>query len=96
MNIGFDLIGDQKLAIDNSYGPASQRFANKNQLHKGIKGCPTAVRWLQRRLTELGYPTEVDGNIGNGCDAQIKQFQANRGLTPDGWVGTETVRQLLK
>ena len=96
MNIGFDLIGDQKLAIDNSYGPASQRFANKNQLHKGIKGCPTAVRWLQRRLTELGYPTEVDGNIGSGCDAQIKQFQANHGLTPDGWVGTETVRQLLK
>ena len=58
---------------------------------KEIKGCPTAVKWLQSRLNALGYHTEIDGNIGNGCDAMIKAFQRDHGLSADGWVGLKTV-----
>lgn len=103
MNIGFDyknrsgkVLKAGSLEEDGYFGNKSQAFAKDHQLHKGIKGCPTAVRWLQGRLNALGYHTEIDCNIGNGCDAMIKAFQRDRGLSADGWVGLKTVTELLK
>lgn len=103
MNIGFDyknrsgqVLKDGYLAEDGYFGPASQRFASDHQLHYDIKNCVTAVKWLQKRLSDLGYKTPVDGNIGPGCDAMIKAFQHDRGLTNNGWVGLNTTKELLK
>ena len=103
MNIGFDyknrsgqVLKSGYLEEDGYFGNKSQAFANEHQLHKGIKGCPTAVKWLQSRLNVLGYHTEIDGNIGNGCDAMIKSYQYDHGLSADGWVGLKTVTELLK
>ena len=94
MNKGFDT---SVLAEDGAFGSGSQAFADTHQLHKGISGCPTAVKWLQTRLNELGYyHGYIDGKFGNGTDTAIKAFQNARGLKADGWVGVLTTKELLK
>ena len=42
---------------------------------------------LQRRLTELGYPTQgIDGIVGPITRSAIRGFQADKALIPDGYV----------
>ena len=85
------------LEEDGAIGGGSQAFADTHQLHKGISGCPTAVKWLQTRLNELGYyHGYIDGKFGNGTDTAVKAFQNARGLKADGWVGVLTTKELLK
>ena len=94
------------LAVDGSYGPLSQAAANRHQLYKKalmvfrIKN--DYVTWLQNRLKELGYyKGRVDGSFWTETSTAVKQFQKDRGLVdkkgnPDGYVGKNTVKELLK
>ena len=42
---------------------------------------------LQRRLTALGYPTDgIDGIVGPNTRSAIRDFQANKGMVPDGYL----------
>lgn len=88
------------LAVDGSYGPLSQAEANKHQLYKkafvGLRIRNDYVRWLQNRLKELGYNIVVDGSFWKDTDKIVRQFQKDRGLKVDGYVGKNTVRELLK
>lgn len=97
MNIGFDLVDENELAVDHSFGPKSQAFANANQLHKNIKGCPTAVIWLQTRLKEMKFYTgRIDGKFEDGTENAVVALEKARGLTPSGWVGVKVTTELLK
>lgn len=57
-------------------------------LRVGSRG--PAVAQLQRDLTRLGYPLAADGVFGPKTDAAVRRFQRDRGLTPDGIVGSRT------
>ena len=85
------------LAVDNSYGPDSKAKANQYQLHYTL---PTIkndyVRFVQQRLNDLGYKVVIDGSFGPDMNEKIRKFQQDRGLKVDGWVGKDTVEQLLK
>lgn len=88
------------LAQDGSFGPDSQKKANKYQLYKK-KTVVTRmrndyVRWLQNRLKELGYKISVDGSFWKDTDKVVRQFQKDKGLKVDGYVGANTVKELLK
>lgn len=49
------------------------------------------VTALQQRLLALGYfKTNVTGYYGSVTKAAVTQFQQDKGLTPDGVVGTNT------
>lgn len=89
-----------KLEVDGSYGPISQTMANKHYLYKTTLASRRIindyVRWMQNRLKELGYNISVDGSFWKDTKRVVEQFQRSRGLTPDGKVGTNTVRELLK
>lgn len=50
---------------------------------------------LQQSLSSLGYPLEPDGVFGPATENAVKAFQAANGLTPDGWVGKNTLRVLF-
>ncbi|MCA1993810.1 MAG: peptidoglycan-binding protein, partial [Coleofasciculus sp. S288] len=51
----------------------------------------TEVTALQERLKELGYfKANATGYYGGITKAAVRQFQQERGLTPDGIVGTQT------
>jgi putative chitinase len=56
---------------------------------------PHVVR-LQQVLNALGYTLREDGVYGEGTVAAVKDFQANNGLKPDGWVGKNTLRVLFQ
>lgn len=57
------------------------------------------VRWMQQRLIALGFSCGkpgADGYFGFNTLAAVQNFQASRGLKPDGIVGPLTTTQLLK
>ena len=63
-------------------------MAEQPVLKKGADG--SAVRRLQKALTDAGHACAVDGAFGSGTERAVKAFQAARGLTADGIVGAAT------
>jgi hypothetical protein len=49
-----------------------------------------AVRELQAKLTELGFPLNVDGIFGPETAQRVRDFQRSKGLAVDGVVGPQT------
>ncbi len=49
-----------------------------------------AVKRLQRRLRELGYHIDADGDFGPATKRAVIAFQIENTLTPDGVVGSAT------
>lgn len=58
----------------------------------GDKGA--AVRWVQRKLKNLGYLSDVDGDYGTGTKNAVKAFQKRNGLSADGQAGAKTIEKL--
>lgn len=52
------------------------------------------VRKVQSALIKADFSVEVDGFYGPGTVAIVKQFQKQKGLTPDGIVGPATLAKL--
>ena len=48
------------------------------------------VREVQQALKDAGLTVDVDGIFGSNTGTAIRQFQNNKGLTPDGIVGPAT------
>ncbi len=75
--------------------PASLRvtLADGEALNRGDRG--SAVVQLQKGLAALGFAAgEPDGVFGATTEAAVVDFQESNNLTPDGVVGTDTVRLL--
>ncbi|QOV19025.1 N-acetylmuramoyl-L-alanine amidase [Blautia liquoris] len=54
------------------------------------------VRALQILLMLRGYdPNGVDGSFGGGCDAAVRRYQADHGLTVDGIADVNTFMSLI-
>ena len=54
------------------------------------------VTALQERLNELGFDAgRTDGVFGQRTAAALADFQRNRGLSPDGTLGPQTLRELV-
>lgn len=71
-------------------GMARQASAAVQQGDRGSE-----VTSLQQRLKELGYfKTNVTGYFGSVTEKAVTQFQQDKGLEPDGVVGTKTQASL--
>lgn len=57
-------------------------------LRSGSRGAE--VKYLQRLLTNAGYPVKTDGVFGADTEAAVIAFQAANSLEPDGVVGGKT------
>lgn len=55
----------------------------------------SAVKAIQRRLTDNGFATTVDGQFGPGTRSKVIAFQKKFGLTQDGVVGPVTWSWLI-
>jgi general secretion pathway protein A len=71
-------------------------FESVPALSAGMKG--TAVRWLQARLTELGYLKAGDASAEYDelTASAVKAFQSASSLAPSGEVGPETLIALYQ
>ena len=86
------------LAVDNSFGPLTTKACMNNYLYLG-KNAKLHVFWMQSRLKELGYDLGkygIDSSFGNDTLRAVKQFQKDRGLVVDGYVGSATHKELVK
>lgn len=54
------------------------------------------TKWIQGALNRAGYKIDVDGDYGVKTHEAVKRFQEAHGLTVDGWVGPETIVELMK
>lgn len=81
------------LAIDGSFGPATQNAVNKHYLNEGDKG--DHVIWLQKALNNRGFDLTVDGSFGPVTLRQLKAYQKSRGLTIDGCGGASTHKAII-
>jgi hypothetical protein len=88
------------------FGSATQQVANAPT--RNIQTAPKSqaetaaalkerdvVREAQRRLKDLGYDVgPADGIAGRQTAAELKRFQADRGITPDGMINPELLARL--
>ena len=78
--------------------PIQTRVIDENwyPLYRNGKNNTTwAVTQLQKELTAWGYdPNGIDGSFGPGCEAAVKKFQQDNGLSVDGSVGPATKAKL--
>ncbi|MEV4477606.1 L,D-transpeptidase family protein [Nonomuraea salmonea] len=71
--------------------PAAE--APRKTLRLGAKG--SAVKWLQKRLTELGYrPGKADGRYGGTTLAAVWAFQKVNGIKPTSTIARRTWQAL--
>lgn len=80
------------LAVDGVFGTKTKNACI--DLKKGAKGNITWI--MQARLACLGYSITVDGDFGNATLKVVKQFQKDKGITVDGWVGKTTWGKLFQ
>lgn len=85
--------GFSKQVVDGIYG--INTLNGCPELKYGSRGNITKL--LQEKLVSLGYNTNgVDGIFGSGTKKAVIEFQKSRGLVPDGIVGKNTWKSILK
>lgn len=94
---------NSKLAVDNSFGPLSQKEASKHELYwKDKQINNTYVKWVQNKLNKLGFlgkdskKLKEDGYFGENTDFAVRNYQKARKILNNGVVGRYTVEWLLK
>lgn len=85
------------LAIDGSFGPACRAAALKYYLYYKMPTIKNEhVKVIQVNLNRHGAKLEVDRSFGPATEQAVKEFQKEKGLEVDGFVGAETTALLLK
>lgn len=72
--------------------PSPPPAVGQSTLQLGSRG--PAVTVVQARLSSIGYHLVLDGIFGPATLAAVRAFQASRGLTVDGIVGSQTYAAL--
>ena len=86
------------LDVDGSFGPLTTNACKKNYLYMGKKA-PIHIKWLQRRLVELGFSVGsygIDGSMGRDTRKAVMDFQRSRNIEIDGYVGSDTSKKLVE
>ena len=86
----------KSLAVDGAFGVNSKAALGKHYVKKGEK--QYLVTAVEIALMCRGYDpsgVECPGKFGDGLEAAVKRFQADRGLTVDGIAGRNTILKLI-
>ena len=89
------IIGSETLKKLNEVAQAQVTATPKVTATPASSANASTVRDVQQKLKDLGmYSGDVTGNIGSKTTAAIKAFQEKYGLTADGIIGSETLKNL--
>jgi putative chitinase len=88
INGGLNGLADRKAYLTKAKAVLALDASAAPVLRQGDKSA--SVTLLQSKLNDAGYKVTTDGSFGPGTAAAVKQFQAAKGLTPDGIVGRVT------
>lgn len=81
------------LTVDGKGG--EKTIAAFRNIHKGAYG--NITKWIQEILNKIiNAGLTVDCDFGEKTEKAVKDYQELRGLIPDGIVGKNTFRQMLK
>ncbi len=71
-------------------------FESLPSMQRGMRG--TAVRWVQARLTDLGYmsPGDASGDFDEQTESAIRRFQMAHALRTTGEIGAATLIALYQ
>ena len=86
----------KSLAVDGAFGVNSKAALGKHYVKKGEK--QYLVTAVEIALMCRGYDVngvECPGKFGDGLEAAVKRFQADRGLKVDGIAGRNTILKLI-
>ena len=93
------------LAVDGIDGPKTQKVRksialqaqfNRNTYKWDVYSVGDCVKWLQTRLTEMGFnPGTIDGYFGEKTRKATLDFQQKTGLVVDGIAGYNTLSMLF-
>ncbi|MDD3064509.1 MAG: peptidoglycan-binding protein [Massilibacteroides sp.] len=75
----------QPIAPQQPATPPTTPVEPNRALRRGDKG--NDVRWVQQRLSQLGYALAVDGSYGPATESAVKTFQKDYRLAVDGVFG---------
>lgn len=75
----------QPIAPQQPVTPPTTPVEPNRALRRGDKG--NDVRWVQQRLSQLGYALAVDGSYGPATESAVKTFQKDYRLAVDGVFG---------
>jgi Muramidase (flagellum-specific) len=82
------------LVVDGDRGTHTNQVVAKMSYKYGATGA--MVAWIQGRLSDLRFPCgNIDGCFGTKTKTAVQNFQASKGLVPDGCVGPLTTNALL-
>ena len=87
------------LSVDGSVGEKTREMlysddAKANYFERGEVN--EKIMAYQNRLKKLGYlTTDADGKYGNDTEAAVRRFQERSGLIADGYLGPQTIENLL-
>ena len=88
-----ELQGVLGIPADGIWGPVTERAVAMHAARQGAKG--NLVSFIQKKLSEGGVPTKVDGDFGPRTRDNVKAFQRWYKLADDGIVGVQTMRKLV-
>jgi hypothetical protein len=83
-------------ALSEATGATPQVVADPQMGPVGRGALGDLVVWIQEHLASAGDATAIDGDFGRRTRAEVRAFQLAHHLTPDGIVGPDTWRALLR
>ncbi len=96
------------LQADGVVGPATYQTLHRTEntaqtaqlvRHLWLRTPPVAgqdVLKIQRALRRAGYHVRMDGHYGPETDLAVTRFQRKHGMAPDGMVGPQTWKALMR
>ncbi len=91
----------EKVTVDGNFGEQTAvkmdlspiaGFAQTKVFHLGDTGA--IISRIQQALTNVGFPTTINGTFDRKTKDAVIKFQTKKGLTPDGSVGPMTLKKL--